>query len=51
VAAGFGPWPEISGQVKTFGLAVFSEYVEEVSVGPAVPVAAEYELGAVAEVG
>lgn len=53
MAADFGPWPEISGLVKMFGLAAFSEYadVEGLFVGPAVPVAAEDELGVVAEVG
>lgn len=49
MAADSGPSPETSGRVKTFGLAVFSEYVEfeELPVDPA----GEDELGAVAEVG
>lgn len=52
-AADSDPWPGISERVKTFGLAVSSEYVEfeELPVDPVVPVAAEVELGAVAEVG
>lgn len=50
VAADSDPWPGISERVKTFGLAVFSEYVE-FEESPAEP-AADDELGAVAaEVG
>lgn len=50
MAADSDPWPGISERVKTFGLAVFSEYVE-FEESPAEP-AADDELGAVAaEVG
>lgn len=53
MAADSDPSTGISGRVKTFGLAMFSGYVEfeELPVDPVVPVAAEDELGAVAEVG